>query len=415
MKHNLIFAMLVAGLAIALPAWAAPEVEVLHWWTSGGEAKAVKVLKDEFTRNGGKWTDSSIAGGGGGAAMQALKARVLSGNPPSAVQLKGPFIQEWHETNSLNFIDDVAKAERWNRLLLSQVRQHMLCDGHYCAVPVNVHRIDWIWASPVVMKAAGVRRVPRSWKEFNEAARKVQKSGNVALAHGGQAWQDATVFETVVLGVGGKKFYQSALVDLEPSALNSNTMVQVFDQMRTLRGFVDKNFSGRDWNLATAMIIRNQAAFQIMGDWAKGEFLAANKKPGRDFLCSPAPGKGFLYNVDSFAMFKVKGSNKEAGQKLLARLIMGKKFQETFNLNKGSIPARLDVSLSNFDSCAKLSNKNMRSTARSGGLLPSMAHDMAIRGAAKGAILDVVTNHFNSNISSNNAAKNLAAAVARAR
>ena len=54
-------------------------------------------------------------------------------------------------------------------------------------------------------------------------------------------------------------------------------MIKVFDQMRTMRGFVDKNFSGRDWNLATAMVMNGEAAFQIMGDWAKGEFLAAGK------------------------------------------------------------------------------------------------------------------------------------------
>ncbi|MEZ5834352.1 MAG: hypothetical protein R3D03_01275 [Geminicoccaceae bacterium] len=60
--------------------------------------------------------------------------------------------------------------------------------------------------------------------------------------------------------------------------------------MTTLRGFVDDNF-GRDWNLATAMVINGEAGFQMMGDWAKGEFLNAGKKPGEDFLCYrfPAP------------------------------------------------------------------------------------------------------------------------------
>ncbi len=112
-------------------------------------------------------------------------------------------------------------------------------------------------------------------------------------------------------------------------------MKAVFDQMRTMRGFVDSNFSGRDWNLATAMVMNGEAAFQIMGDWAKGEFLAAGKRPGIDFLCASTPGDGFLYNVDSFAMFDVDGADKEEGQMLLAELIVGKKFQKVFNMNKG--------------------------------------------------------------------------------
>ena len=160
------------------------------------------------------------------------------------------------------------------------------------------------------------------------------------------------VFEAVALGIGGPDFFHKAFVKLDPATLKSATMMKVFDQMRKMRGYVDSNFSGRDWNLATAMVMNGEAAFQIMGDWAKGEFLAAGKRPGIDFLCASTPGDGFLYNVDSFAMFDVKGGDKQEGQMLLAELIVGKNFQKVFNMNKGSIPARVDVALDDFDTCA---------------------------------------------------------------
>jgi glucose/mannose transport system substrate-binding protein len=216
----------------------------------------------------------------------------------------------------------------------------------------------------------------------------------------------------VVLGLGGPDFYQSALVDLDEEALRSDTMIEVFDQMRTMRGFVDENFSGRDWNLATAMVMNGEAAFQIMGDWAKGEFLAAGQVPGEDFLCASTPGEGYLYNVDSFAMFEVEGEDRVAGQMLLAELIMGQNFQSVFNLNKGSIPARVDVPLDDFDSCALTSAEDMAQASDSGALLPSYAHGMALRGAQAGAITDVVTAHFNSDMSSEEAVEQLATAVA---
>jgi len=41
-----------------------------------------------FEAQGGRWIDSSIASGGGDAAKTALHARVVSGDPPAAVQLK---------------------------------------------------------------------------------------------------------------------------------------------------------------------------------------------------------------------------------------------------------------------------------------------------------------------------------------
>ncbi|MBO9457093.1 carbohydrate ABC transporter substrate-binding protein [Paracoccus sp. R12_1] len=398
-------AMMLAG-----PVMAEPTAEVLHWWTSGGEAKSVAVLQDQFKAEGGTWTDMPVAGGGGDAAMTALRARVLAGNAPTAVQLKGPAIQEWYEETGLADIGSVAEENGWDDVLPAQLAEHMKCEGQWCAAPVNVHRVNWIWGNKQILDEHGITQ-PTTWEEFNAAAEKLKEAGVTPLAHGGQNWQDATIFETVVLGQGAD-FYQKALVDLDPEALKSDTMKGVFDELRTLRGYVDDNFSGRDWNLATAMVMNGEAAFQIMGDWAKGEFLAAGKQPGVDFVCWPTPGNGFLYNVDSFAFFNVEGEDKQQGQKLLAKLIMGPDFQKTFNLNKGSIPARTDVALDEFDDCAKQSNQDMSADAEDGSLLPSYAHGMALRGAQAGAITDVVTNFFNSDMSSEDAVQQLADAVA---
>ena len=400
-------AFVVAGTSLA---HAEPQAEVLHWWTSGGEAKSVAVLQKEFASRGGKWTDMPVAGGGGDAAMTALRARVLAGNAPTAVQLKGPAIQEWYEEGVLANISSVAEAQGWADVLPASIAGHMKCEGKWCAAPVNVHRIDWIWANAAVLAKNGIS-MPTSWDEFNVAAEKLQAADITPLAHGGQAWQDATVFEAVALGIGGPEFFQKAFVELDQATLKSNTMVKVFDQMRIMRGFVDNNFSGRDWNLATAMVMNGEAAFQIMGDWAKGEFLAAGKRPGIDFLCASTPGDGFLYNVDSFAMFAVDGSEKKDGQLLLAELIVGKNFQKVFNMNKGSIPARVDVALDDFDPCAHTSAQDMATSNAGGSLLPSYAHGMALRGAQAGAITDVVTAHFNSDMSSADAVKMLATAV----
>ncbi|MFN3294332.1 MAG: ABC transporter substrate-binding protein [Gemmobacter sp.] len=411
MRLKSVLAAGVAALAFAPLAHAEPQAEVMHWWTSGGEAKSVAVLQQEFAGRGGKWTDMPVAGGGGDAAMTALRARVLAGNAPTAVQLKGPAIQEWFEEGVLADISAVADAQGWAKVLPASIANHMKCGDIWCAAPVNVHRVDWIWANKALLDKHGIA-MPTTWDEFNAAADKLKAAGVTPLAHGGQAWQDATVFETVVLGLGGPAFYHKALVELDKDALTSDTMVKVFDQMRKLRGYVDANFSGRDWNLATAMVMNGEAAFQIMGDWAKGEFLAAGKKPGEDFLCASTPGDGYLYNVDSFAMFKVAGDDKVAGQNLLAELIVGPNFQKVFNMNKGSIPARTDVALDDFDMCAKLSAADMNASSAGGSLLPSYAHGMALRGAQAGAVTDVVTAHFNSDMSSAEAVRMLADAVA---
>ncbi|WP_233151827.1 ABC transporter substrate-binding protein [Pelomonas sp. KK5] len=378
-------------------AHAGGEVEVLHWWTSGGEAKAAAALKEKLQAKGDTWKDFAVAGGGGDSAMTVLKSRVVSGNAPAAAQIKGPSIQEWAREGVLANIDDVAKTEGWDKLLPGVVADVMKYKGNYVAAPVNVHRVNWVWANSEVLKKAGVSKMPATWPEFFAAADALKKAGVIPVAHGGQSWQDFTTFEAVALGVGGTEFYKKALIKLDQPTLNSAKMEEVLTTYKKIKGYTDKNAAGRDWNLATSMVIRGEAGFQFMGDWAKGEFLAAGKAPGKDFQCFAAPGTAaaYTFNIDSFAMFKVKGADKAQAQKDLASAIMSVDFQELFNLNKGSIPVRLGMDLSKFDDCAKQSAKDFQADAKSGSLVPSIAHGMAVPSAIQGAMQDVVSQFWN--------------------
>ena len=385
------------ALVVAGNAAMAGEVEVLHWWTSGGEAKSVGELKKIMQGKGHTWKDFAVAGGGGDNAMTVLKSRVVAGNPPAAAQIKGPGIQEWASEGVLANLDVTAKAEKWDSLLPKVVADVMKYKGNFVAAPVNVHRVNWMWANAAVLKKAGVAGTPKSWDEFFAAAEKIKKAGLIPVAHGGQNWQDFTTFESVVLGVGGAKFYSDALIKLDQKALTSATMTKSLETFRKVKGYTDSAAPGRDWNLATAMVIQEKAAFQFMGDWAKGEFTAAGKVPGKDYICAAAPGtaNAYTFNVDSFAMFKLKDATAQKAQADLAAAIMGTEFQEVFNLNKGSIPVRLNMDMAKFDDCAKLSSKDFVETAKSGGLLPSIAHGMAVKPAAEGAIKDAVSQFWN--------------------
>lgn len=406
-------AFVIAGTGTAGSAMAG-EVEVLHYWTSGGEAKSAAELKKIMQAKGHVWKDFAVAGGGGDNAATVLKSRVVSGNPPAAAQIKGPAIQEWASEGVLANLDAVAQTEKWDSLLPKVVADVMKYKGHYVAVPVNVHRVNWMWANAAVLKKAGVASMPKTWDEFFVAADKVKKIGLIPVAHGGQNWQDFTTFESVVLGVGGAKFYSDALVKLDPKALTSDTMKKSLETFRKVKSYTDAAAPGRDWNLATALVMQDKAAFQFMGDWAKGEFLAAGKVPGKDFLCAAAPGtaNAFTFNVDSLAMFKLKGTAAQKAQSDLAAAMMGPEFQEVFNLNKGSIPVRLNMNMAKFDDCAKQSSKDFVETAKSGGLVPSVAHGMAITPAAEGAIKDAVSQFWNDDkISVTEAQKRIAAAA----
>ncbi|WXL27656.1 ABC transporter substrate-binding protein [Ectopseudomonas mendocina] len=412
--HTISRLALVMSFVSVLPLTAsAGEVEVLHWWTSGGEKRSAETLQKLVEEKGHVWKDFAVAGGGGEAAMTVLKTRAVSGNPPAAAQIKGPNIQEWGQLGLLADLTPVAQEGKWDELLPEELAHVVKYDGHYVAVPLNVHRVNWLWINPEVFKKAGAA-VPTTLDELFAAADKIKAAGFIPFAHGGQPWQDGTVFENFVLSILGPQEYHKAFVELDQSALSGPKMVEAFATLRKLRSYIDPDAAGRDWNVATGLLINGKAGMQIMGDWAKSEWTAANKIAGKDYQCVPFPGTqgSFAYNMDSLVMFKLSNEANRQAQDDLARTMMEPKFQEFFNQNKGSIPVRQDLSMDNFDSCAQQSMADFKQAASDGGLQPSLSHDMAASSYVQGAVFDVVTNFFNSpDMSPEKAAKQLAAAV----
>ncbi len=397
-------------LGTATMARAAENVEVLHWWTSGGEATALEVLKKDLEKKGITWSDMPVAGGGGTEAMTVLRARVTGGNPPTAVQALGFDITDWAKQGVLANLDEVAAKEKWADVIPGALQNFSKYDGHWIAAPVNVHSTNWMWINKAALDKAGGKE-PKNWDELIALLDNFKKQGITPIAHGGQPWQDATIFDAVVLSLGND-FYKAAFVDLDPKALGGEKMKEAFDRMTKLRSYVDDNFSGRDWNLASTMVIEGKAGVQFMGDWAKGEFVKAKKEPGKDFVCMRFPGTqgSVTFNSDQFLFFK-KSEAEHKSQLVMASSIESPTFQSAFNVVKGSAPARTDVSDAAFDACGKKAIKDLAEANKAGTLYGSMAHGYAVPAAIKNAIYDVVTREFNGELTSDAAVKELVSAV----
>jgi glucose/mannose transport system substrate-binding protein len=403
-------AMLAAMAPVTASAQDKQNVEVLHWWTAGGEAAALDVLKKDLEGKGISWTDMPVAGGGGTEAMTVLRARVTAGNAPTAVQMLGFDIRDWAEQGALGNLDEIAGKEGWDKVIPAPLQEFAKHDGHWIAAPVNVHSTNWMWINKAALDKAGGKE-PTNWDELVALLDKFKEQGITPIAHGGQPWQDATIFDAVVLSFG-PDFYKKAFVDLDPEALGSDTMKQAFDRMTKLRSYVDDHVSCRDWNRASAMVIEGKAGVQVMGDWAKGEFVKAGKKPGEDFVCMryPETQGSVTFNSDMFAMFKV-AEDKVPAQLEMASAIESPAFQSAFNVVKGSAPARTDVPDTDFDACGKKAIADVKEAAGKGTMLGSMAHGYANPASVKNAIYDVVTRQFNGQLSSEDAVKELVSAV----
>ncbi|TPN82589.1 carbohydrate ABC transporter substrate-binding protein [Mesorhizobium sp. CU2] len=385
----------VACTLVAGVAFAEPKTNLLHQWATGSDAQAIAKLGEMFTAKGGKWEQTSIAGHTANT-LAKLRADVIAGNAPPAVQLKGPEIAEWNATGMTADLDELAASEGWEKVVAPELLPVMKPTGKWVAAPMNIHRINWLWASPKVMQAAGVTEMPKTWAEFNAACDKIVASGKICISHSTADWTDSTVFEVVLYGQD-IDLYRKAFVEGDVEAMRSPGMVKAFQQMRLMTTkYMDPGMVGRDWDSMSALVGKGDAAFHIMGDWTIGLLTAAGFKEGTDYVCAQAPtdwGKpGFILNSDSVVFFKQKDQDYIDGQKLLATLILSPDFQTVFNQAKGSIPARLDIDLSKgFNPCQQLSQKDLQASIKEGTLVRSMAHNMTVPQKVRGAIMDAIT------------------------
>lgn len=387
---------LIAGTAAA----AEPKTLLLHQWSAGNDAAAIAKLGEMFTAAGGLWEQTAIAGHTGNT-LAKLRADVVAGNAPAAVQLKGPEIGEWNTTGMTANLDEVAAAEGWDAVVASELLPVMKPTGSWVAAPMNIHRINWMWGSKAAMEVAGVAEMPKTWADFNAACDNAVAAGKICLAHLSAGWTDATTFEVVVYGQD-KDLFQKAFVEGDVEALRSEGMVKAFTQMRLMVDkYMDPAIPGRDYDTASNMMANGDALFFIMGDWEIGTLKAAGKDPGSDILCGQAPTDwgqpGFILNSDSVVFFQQNDPDFQEGQKLLASLILSPEFQTVFNIAKGSIPARTDVDLSTgFNACQQTSQADLKASIEAGTLVRSMAHNMTVPQKFRAAMMDTITEFVNS-------------------
>ena len=367
MKFKALFGLLAAGL-MATSAANATELEVTHWWTSGGEAAAVAEFAKAFDASGDKWIDGAIAGSGG-TARPIMISRITGGDPMGATQFNhGKQALELVEAGLMLDLTDVAEANNWKEIIFPKsLLDACTVDGRIYCAPVNIHSPEWLWISNKVYEDIGIP-VPKNWNEFVASAPQVEAAGKIPLALGNQPWQSNLAFGAITTAVAGLDIWKAVNVQKDMGVAAGPEMAAVFEAAASARKLAAKS-TVQDWNQATNLVITDQAAGQIMGDWAQGEFQVAQEVAGKDYTCLPGLGLNAYLSTggDAFYFPKLDDDEKEAAQKRLAALLVSPEVQVAFNLKKGSLPIRGDVDLSAANDCMK---KGLDLLA-SGNILPS--------------------------------------------
>ncbi len=354
MNFRLMAAALAASVVLPLGAANATDLEVTHWWTSGGEAAAVAELAKAFDATGNHWVDGAIAGSGG-TARPIMVSRITGGDPMGATQFNhGRQAEELVQAGLMRDLTDVATAEHWKDIIRpASLLDSCTIDGKIYCAPVNIHSWQWLWLSNAAFKKAGVE-VPKNWDEFVAAAPALEKAGIVPLAVGGQPWQATGAFDVLLVAIAGKDTFYKVFKDKDVDVAAGPEIAKVFKAADDARK-MSKGSNVQDWNQATNLVITGKAGGQIMGDWAQGEFALAGQKAGTDYTCLPGLGVNEIISTggDAFYFPKLKDEAKSKAQDVLAKTLLDPTTQVAFNLKKGSLPVRGDVDLAAANDCMK--------------------------------------------------------------
>jgi glucose/mannose transport system substrate-binding protein len=341
-----------AVLAGAVNVASATELEVTHWWTSGGEANAVGELAKAFDATGHTWVDGAIAGSGG-VARPIIISRIIGGEPMGATQLNhGRQAEELIEAGLLLDLTDVASENNWRNVIYPpSLLDACTVDGRVYCAPVNIHSAQWLWLSHDAYENSGVA-VPTNWDEFVAAGPALRANGIVPLAQGQQGWQTGLTFGVLATALVSEEAWYAVNRDKDASVAGGPEYARVWNAFDDARKMAIGSNVG-DWNLATNLVITGKAGGQIHGDWAQGEFSVAGSVAGTDYSCLPGLGERAILDTggDAFYFPVQDDADVQKAQKDLAALLVSREVQVAFNLKKGSLPIRGDIDMSTANDC----------------------------------------------------------------
>lgn len=349
--------MLVCILALAIvftsAVGLAEQLEIMSWWTGGGEAEALNAIVEGFKAINPEIEviNSAVAGSGGTNAQAVLGVRMAGGDPPDVFQANGGFdTTQWTAGDQILSLDDIFEANNWYEILPEGIVDMNRVDGHVYGVPINIGRDNMIWYNKKVFEANNIA-VPTTWDEFFTAAEQLKAAGITPLALGDNnpSWV-TLVYEEIVLGELGREGHDDMFTG--KLDMNSEQVLSTIELFQKVLTYTNENHSALDWQDAAQMVADGTAGMIAMGDWAAGFFMGVGMEPDVDFGWFEAPGTTdfFLAEYDAFLVPK-EAKNIEAAKKFV-EFTIDEVAQTGVSKNKGSVPARTDITADSFDSGA---------------------------------------------------------------
>lgn len=347
-----IAALTLSGAALAQDAAPSGDLEIFSWWTGGGEALGLEALIEQFSAENPDVNviNAAVAGGSGVNARAVLTTRMLGGDPPDTFQVHaGEELNAlWVAADLMEPLNDIYEENGW----LEQYPQGLLDlitdeEGNIYVVPVNIHRSNVLWYVPANLEGWGVT-VPESWEEFVSETCPALQAQDVTPITVGENWTQVHLWESIALGTLGVEAY-NGLWD-GTTNWTSPEVVNTFTTLGQVMDCANDDMNALTWQDASLRVTDGEAAFNVMGDWAAGYYIAdLSLEPEVDFAWAASPGTDgtFMFLSDTFGL-PVGAPNPDAVRSWLS-FLGSAEAQDIFNPLKGSLPANNASDITNPD------------------------------------------------------------------
>ncbi len=347
--------MLTLGSAIAEER----NIRFWHWWNSAGEVQNIEVLSKYLTQYNLVWDKEGPKQSSTSLYLNDLND-LLETQFPDAAMMVSSTIPSYNATFSLMHLDDIAQKQNWEEVIPHAIQNTAKHNGHWVSAPINSHSTNWLWVNKDLFSRLNLPE-PETWNDLIAVLERAKALGIPALAALNDDWEQALLFELVVMNTGGLEFYRRFLVNHQFSADDKHILTQSFVRLEQLTGYFAENTSTSKWNQSSAMVKEGEVLMQIHGSWVNSELSVLGAKPDIDYLCMRFPGTqgAYLFHSDHVIFFNTPNSRVD-NQQQMARMLLDKEFQRELSIASGASPARVDISTDGFNSCSKKSIHDLR-------------------------------------------------------
>ncbi len=397
-----------------------PRITVISQWSAGSDGAAITALGKKFEEKGGVWQHSPVPGFTT-EMMNKLRAQIMAGDPPGCSQLKGPEIAAWSKIAPTVELDALVAAANYEKVVAPDLAKLHKPGGKWISLPLQIYSTNMLFLSKRAMDKAKADKIPVTWADFNALAEQMKAAGVAfPVGNGGTRPDDGQKFEAALAGISPAA-YRAAIMNLDAKALKGPEVKAAFDQTRKIADWMDPNTAAQHFSTNLKRFISGEMGMMLQGGWAQGVLLNAGFKLD-EFVITPGPSDNskpvFLLNADAFIFWKSKEADVQAGQALMAQLVMDPAIQTMYSQITGSIPVRTDVDLSGagWSDGQRRTSAALKEAVAANQAVLSLAHNMAQENGMTAAMIDVITEFVkNKSITSDKAVARLSDAVEGAR